>query len=120
MRFVARLDRQRLVDLLGRLDDAIAQDAAAVLRQGADFSVYDAASAPTSGLAKIYRRRAAHVRRIGLDARGLDQAVERFEAAERETIGFAIVTDPIREYPIFLAADGSSVIACLSVPAEHP
>jgi hypothetical protein len=87
------------------------------LVDGADFAFWDATATPAAHFATIYRRRAEHVRRAGLDARGLDDAVERFENAD--VIGaLAIVQGSEREYPVFLTPDADAVVACLSVPAK--
>ena len=110
---VANLTREQLADLLDRcgLEEAFA--AAAELRGGAEFE-HDEFD-PISGehFAKIYRRRATHVKRIGLDARGLDPAVERFDRAP-EIAAFAWVTTTERKYLAFLNA--TECVAVVSVP----
>ena len=76
------MTRQRLVELL-ELDGTSEATAAAVeLRADADFTYYDVKTQPAEHLATVYRRRSEHARRTGLDARGLDAAVERFEATD--------------------------------------
>jgi hypothetical protein len=48
--------------------------------------------------------------------RGLDQAVERFEAAS-EFGALAVVHDEGRDYSVFLTPGAATVVACVSVPA---
>jgi hypothetical protein len=60
-----------LVEVLGRNGGLEAQQAARALRGGDEFTFHAPGSTPTKYLATIYRRRAEHVRSIGLDARDL-------------------------------------------------
>jgi hypothetical protein len=113
---MAGLVRQQLVALL-EADTAIDAPAALdALRSGADFTYYDETAHPAEHFAKIYRRRAEHIRRTGLDVRGLDQAVERLEAAS-EFGALAVVHDEGRDCSVFLTPGAATVVACVSVPA---
>jgi hypothetical protein len=116
---MAGLDRRRLIELLEV--DGVCEARAAVdeLHAGAEFTFYDALAQPAEHLARIYRRRAEHVRRIGLDAHGLDAAVERFEAAD-EVGALAVVHGDERDYSVFLAPSASSRAYRLQRPRASP
>ena len=75
---------------------------------------------PASHLAGIYQRRADHVRQIGLDVRGIEEAMFRFQKAKNQPVGLALVHGVTNEYLIFLRADGGAVIARISIPREGP
>jgi hypothetical protein len=96
-----------LVEVLGRNGDLEAQQAARALRGGDEFTFYAPGSTPTKYLATIYRRRAEHVRGIGLDARGLDAAVT----------GSRTRTRSMRSQS-FTAANGTT--QCSSPPTPRP
>lgn len=112
------VEREALLQLLRGLHTPSSEACAQALLQGAEFEHWDSDSVPAAQLAVIYRRRAKHARRVGLAASGIDEAVKFFEAAEDRPVSLAIVHGAEWEYPVFLAADGSSVVACLTVPVK--
>lgn len=80
---------------------------------------------PTSELLMIYRRRAKHVKRIGLPTLGFDEAVEKLETTDhkRLTVALAQAQEGHPKCVAFLTEDGSRVVAALAVlgppPADH-
>lgn len=113
---VGELDRERLRQLLESSDLELAAECARAFGSGASVETNEDVSAPADHLCRIYRVRAEHVRDARVDAIGLDEAVVRFEAAGSARLIFAIVNADAREYILFVAADGSRVVACISVP----
>jgi len=80
------------------------------------------AQVATADLLTIYRRRASHVRDIGLPTLGFDETVERLEATPHATLRLASV-EPGRGYPrcvISLAPDQPAVVAALAVTGPMP
>jgi hypothetical protein len=116
---VVSVDRFRLIDLLGSDSAPEALAAANDLRAGANFTLHDSESHTAEHFPEIYRRRAEWLRYIGIDARGIDRAVERF-AAEDELGGYAYVHGPDRYYMVFFAVRAERVIACISMPGSAP
>lgn len=117
---VAGIERDRFLELLDESSDPIALDCANAIRAGDELTLHGSRSNSAANLAVIYQRRAEHVRRINLDARGLDEAARRFREAEETPLGLAIVAGSEREYIGFFAADGSELLACISIPAKSP
>ena len=94
-----------------------AMAAATALHSGAPLTYYDADPTPGDHFATIYRRRAWHVHDIGLDARGLAEAVKRFE--ETQTVGaHAVVHADDRDYHVFLTPAAAKMVACISTPSR--
>ena len=113
---VPAIARQELLALLRASDDCVASESAQAIEGGAELTVWTNEEVPASHLATIYRRRAEHVRQIDLDVHGIEEAVRRFEAIDRNPVGLAVAKGTDREYVIFLTADGGGLVACLSVP----
>ena len=86
------------------------------LTEGADFEVWDEATA-ISDVIEIYSRRAEHVAAIGLEHGGFDQALRGLEACTAGAVRLGQVTDRAsqRHYQLFLAPDADEVVACLWV-----
>lgn len=76
----------------------------------------------TANLLTIYRRRAEHVRRIGLPTLGFDETVEKLEATGHESLTLALGTGQ-GGHPhcvAFLTRDLSEVVAALAVLGPPP
>lgn len=75
-----------------------------------------------ANLLTIYRRRADHLRRIGLPTLGFDETVERLETTSHERLALALGTGQ-GGHPscvAFLAEDLSEVVAALAVLGPPP
>ena len=78
--------------------------------------------ATTAQLARIYRRRAEHARRIGLLTVGLDEAVAALETAEHDQLRLSLL-NAYSGYPwcvVFLTPDCSEVVAATAVLGRPP
>jgi hypothetical protein len=114
---MSTVERSRLITILQEHDGQEATEAANHLRAGAEFVVLDLGSATGETLASVYRVRAEHVRRGGVDVRGLDEAAERFEVAD-EVDTVVTVHGDTRGYWIYLTRNAERIVACISVPAS--
>ncbi len=114
---MSAVERSRLITILQDHDGQEATEAANQLRASAELTFVDLGSATGETLASVYRVPREHVRRVGVDARGLDEAVERFEAADDVTT-VATVHGDTRDYWVYLAPNAERVVACISVPAS--
>ena len=79
-------------------------------------------SVSTANLHAIYRRRAEHVRRIGLPTLGFDETVLNLESTQHERLRLAVGTgrDGHPTCVAFLADDLSEVVAVLAVLGPRP
>lgn len=71
----------------------------------------------TDNILAIYRRRAEHVRNIGLSTLGFDETVEKLEATAHERLTLALASAEVG-YPscvAFMTQDLSEVVAALAV-----
>jgi hypothetical protein len=111
------IQRQKLIAVLE--GDSATETRAAVdaLRSGAAFTYYESEPFPGQYLVETYQRRAEWCRHIGLDARGFDLAIERFNAAG-ECGSTAHIQGEYRVYIVFMTPHAASVVACLSLPAS--
>lgn len=104
--------------MLDRDGTPVALAAANALRAGAPLSVKDAAPHPGAHFARIYRRRREHVVANGVDVDGLDDAIARFDQADKLD-GLAVISSEDREYSAFLCFElENAVVACLSTPSK--
>ena len=81
----------------------------------------DRAPVATSSLQTIDRRRAEHVRRVGVPALGFDEALRKLETTEHHKLRLALGTGR-GGHPAcvaFLAQDSSAVVAVLAVLASN-
>ena len=115
MNLVPIPDRDGLLRLLDAAGDPVASECAAAIRDGYEAITWETEELPASHLAGLYRVRSERLQTIGLNVRGIQEAIHRFEEAHDAPIVIAIVHAQSREYPIFLRADCQAVIACLAV-----
>ena len=76
----------------------------------------------TSNLLTIYRRRARHVREIGLPTVGFDESVARFETTTHDELRIAVAVGP-GGFPwavAFLTPERTEVVAAIAVLAQMP
>ncbi|MEU8155737.1 hypothetical protein AB0B94_18930 [Micromonospora sp. NPDC048986] len=111
------MERDTLIALLGAEDGEVYESCGNALRAGYDFKVLDGA-ASVGALVAIYRRRERHTRTRGIRTLGFVQAVERLASAEgleELQLGQVGNAGTAWFYQLFLAPDGSCVVACLAV-----
>ena len=82
-----------LITALRRTDSA-SRACSAALTRGAEFKVYEEATATAKLQPTTDRRRAEHVDAIGLEHDGFDQALADLEACEDPSGSFGMVRDP--------------------------
>ena len=89
------------------------------LTEGADFEVWDEATA-IPDLIKIYSRRAEHVAAIGLGHGEFDRGLRDLKVYTADAVTLGQVTDSAgqRHYQVFLAPHADEVVACLWVRHE--
>ncbi|MEH1169256.1 hypothetical protein V6V47_28150 [Micromonospora sp. CPCC 205539] len=113
------MEREELVLLLG--DDSPVHTACRqALEQGGAFSVDDDLI-PANILASTHRRREVHTRERAIPTLGFAAAVDTLLALGEQPLRLASVTqpDPPYHFQLFLAATGTSVLACLGVDQQH-
>ena len=111
------MNRDGLISVVEALGGAQELACANAVRDGAAFEIKWGSSLPGIHFEKIYRRRARHSLKHGVDVQGLDTAIERFALAN-EVSGLATVSGKYREFHVFLQ-DASVAIACISVPQSE-
>lgn len=79
----------------------------------------DGVPVATSSLQTIYRRRAEHVRKVGLPVLDFDEAVRKLQTTEHDKLRLALGTGRGGQPACvaFLAQDSSAVVAVLAVLA---
>ncbi|MET8307936.1 hypothetical protein [Micromonospora sp. NPDC005173] len=113
------MERAELFSLL--VDDSPAHEACRrALEEGSPFRIDDDL-VPADNLARTYRRRQAHTRERGIPTRGFVAAVETLHALGEQPLRLGRVnqSDPPYHFQLFLAADGTSVLACIGVDQQH-
>jgi hypothetical protein len=78
--------------------------------------------AVTANLLTIYRRRASHVRRVGLPTLGFDETVQRLESTSYEQLRLVAIDGPER-YPwclLFASPELTEIVAALAVTGPKP
>ncbi|MEV4765812.1 hypothetical protein AB0J89_24630 [Micromonospora chokoriensis] len=111
------MKRDTLIVLLGAEDGDVYESCRGALRAGYDFEVFDGA-APVGALVTTYRRRERHTRSRGIRTLGFVQALDRLASAEdlgELLIGQVGGAGTAWFYQLFLAPDGSRVVACFAV-----
>ena len=105
-------------ELIAALDGDIPAHRACreALDHGAEFGVHDG-TIPASSLAPTYRRREAHMRRVGTTTIGFLDAVERLDNLGEAPVrlGFVRTLDASYFFQLFLAATAPRVVAALGV-----
>ncbi|MEV8512845.1 hypothetical protein [Dactylosporangium sp. NPDC051484] len=88
----------------------------AAIRAGAEYIVWDH-TLPADQLARNYSRRAQHMAKIGNPMLGGTEAIEQLRTSGDRPlrVGEAKVADPPTHFQLFLAADGSRVVACIGI-----
>jgi hypothetical protein len=116
---MASIDRTTHADLLDDHGRPEAANAAAVLRDGAESTYRAWVRITPSNSRGSTVSRPPHVPDVGLDARGLDTAVECFENS-KDVGAFAVVNTGDREYLVFLSSDARRCCLHLgSGPVTH-
>ncbi|WP_328425984.1 hypothetical protein OG470_18525 [Micromonospora sp. NBC_00389] len=113
------MERAELISLL--VDDRPVHEACrSALEEGSPFHIDDDL-VPADNLARTYRRRQAHTRERGIPTRGLVAAVETLHALGEQPLRLGRVnqSDPPYHFQLFLAVDGTSVLACIGVDQQH-
>lgn len=108
------MERELLERLLVGNDEASVA-ALAALRCGGSYVVWDGTTSAES-LALVYGRRLRHTRRRGIETENLERAVEllgRHQSPVR--LGQIRAADGSWTFMLFLAEDGSRLIACTGV-----
>lgn len=111
------VERRHLERSLRTLGTTEALAAADELLSEAIVEYFPNSEADGADLARIYEQRSEHVRRIGLDARGLSEAVEQF--ARTSKIGSFAMIRGARHYLIFMDEAHGRVVACVSTPGDE-
>lgn len=78
--------------------------------------------AATANLLTIYRRRASHVRTVGLPTLGFDETVHRLESTSYEQLRLVAIEGPER-YPwclLFASPELTEIVAALAVTGPKP
>ncbi|MET7374252.1 hypothetical protein [Micromonospora arida] len=115
------MERDTLIVLLGAEDGDAYESCRDALRAGCDFKVFDGA-VPVGALVTTYRRRERHTRTHGIRTLGFVQAVDRLVSAEgmgELLIGQVGGAGTAWFYQLFLAPDGSRVVACFAVSQDR-
>jgi len=118
-RYGRRVKREDLISLL--TDNSPAHQACrTALNQGSFFYVDDGLI-PANNHAFTYRAREAHTRERGIPTLGFAAAVERLHALGEQPLRLGGVrqSDPPYYFQLFLAADGTAVLACIGVDQQH-
>ena len=110
-------------DQLAQLLDGSAYASSAcrhALLEGADYILWDG-SVPASRMLPAYERREAHTVAEGIPTLGFPEALASLRGigSQQVQLGQVTVADPPYLFMLFLAADSSTVIACLGVDQEH-
>ena len=109
------MDRSDLVAALQHASGA-ARTCSVAVAGGADFKIFEGTTA-SPDLARIYRRRAKHVRMAGYENDGFEEALAALDAWQPGQVRLGQVSDTIakRHYQLFLAPDTDEVVGCLWV-----
>ena len=113
------MERDQLAQLLDTPGYASSACRHALLR-GADFILWEG-SVPASRMVPAYERRESHTVAEGIRTLGFADAVAslRDVGTQHVQLGQVTVTDPPYLFMLFLAADASTVVACLGVDQQH-
>ncbi|MBP5906453.1 hypothetical protein F3K40_12980 [Streptomyces sp. LBUM 1478] len=114
------MEREQLERLLDGGDDT-SSAALAALRAGASYVVWDGPTSAMS-LATIYGRRLRLTSRRGIETSGLARAVQRLDLYSGGTVrlGRIRTADGSWVFMLFLAEDGSTLVACTGVRQTPP
>lgn len=113
-----RVTRDELEAALVAVGGAAVETCRAVLAgPNAKLTGGGARTASTANLVAIYRRRADHVRAIGLPCVGFDEAVQRLETTTHTRLRIAVLEGPggLPWCVVFLAPETTQVVASLAV-----
>ncbi|MEU1598969.1 hypothetical protein ABZ468_40715 [Streptomyces sp. NPDC005708] len=103
--------------LVGKDDASVA--ALAALRSGGSHVIWDRTASPES-LAHIYGHRLEHTCRKGIETTSLERTVELLGRHRQPVrLGLIKAADGSWVFMLFLAEDGSSLIACTGVRQTH-
>ncbi|MDG4835230.1 hypothetical protein O7631_01705 [Micromonospora sp. WMMD967] len=111
------MKRDTLIALLDATDGDVYESCRDALRAGYAFKVFDGA-VPIGALVTMYRRRERHTRARGIRTLGFVQALDRLVSAEdlgELLIGQVGGAGTVWFYQLFLAPDGSRVVACFAI-----
>lgn len=115
------MERDTLIILLAAEDGDAYESCRDALRAGYDFKDFDGA-VPVGALVTTYRRRELHTRTRGIRTLGFVQAVDWLVSAEELgelLIGQVGGARTAWFYQLFLAPDGSRVVACFAVSQDR-
>ncbi|MFM9590262.1 hypothetical protein ACKI1J_14290 [Streptomyces scabiei] len=114
------MEREQLQRLLGDGGDDTSSAALAALRSGASYVVWDGTTSAES-LATVYGRRLRHTLRRGIETSGLARAVQRLDLyGGTVRLGRIRTADGSWVFLLFLAEDGSTLVACTGVRQTPP
>ncbi|MER7002661.1 hypothetical protein ABT297_06390 [Dactylosporangium sp. NPDC000555] len=110
------MEREALLRLLAEEPGAAFEACRAAIGAGAEYVVWDH-TLPADQLARSYSRRAQHMAKIGNPMLGGAEAIEQLQTSGDRPlrVGEAKVADPPTHFQLFLAADGSRVVACIGI-----
>lgn len=113
------VNREDLIALLAE-DSAVNKKCRKAVGLGASFDIWDGL-VPASRLARIYRVREVLIRKRGTPTLGFAAAVKALHALDEQPLRLGQVSqfDPPYHFQLFLAADATSVIACIGVDLRN-
>ncbi|MCP3784640.1 hypothetical protein NLX85_14800 [Micromonospora sp. A3M-1-15] len=116
------MKREELISLLAD-ESPVNKACRDALERGASFHIWDGTLGlvPAHNLARTYRVREVHTRERGIPTLGFVASVETLCALGDQPVRLGGVTqlDPPYYFQLFLAADASSVLACIGVDQQH-